>query len=344
MNSQARSHLPIIDVGPLFGPPSSAREAVDRAILTAAGREGFMLLAGLPADIPMGAAIRAELLCFFALPAVIKTELSRNVSDPSRPPSTYGWFARRPHDPTYHEGMDIGPDIAHGPGVVDEADALRRATPLPPETALPHWRDVARRYYLGMERVGDTIMRSLARGLGLGEATMAEAFVEGQSTLRLLRYPEREASAIAEMAEEELYVLHAGERRKLGGEAHTDYGFVTLLAQDQVGGLQARLRDGGFVDVPPLEGRLAVNFGRLLERWTSGRIRATEHRVLSQGRERFSIPFFYAPRLDARIAPLPLEGAESFEPFVYGDHAWSAQPRLMRVFGKRRAGQAREGV
>jgi isopenicillin N synthase-like dioxygenase len=60
---------------------------------------------------------------------------------------------------------------------------------------------------------------------------------------------------------------------------------------------------------------VAINFGKVLERWTAGRIRATLHRVLGSGRERYSIPFFYEPKPDAVIAPLPLAGAEAFAPF-----------------------------
>jgi isopenicillin N synthase-like dioxygenase len=108
-----------------------------------------------------------------------------------------------------------------------------------------------------------------------------------------------------------------------------DSGFVTLLAQDGVEGLQARARDGSWVDVPPVDGTLAVNFGKLLDSWTSGRIKATEHRVLGPGRTRHSIPFFYEPRVDAVIAPLPLADAARFAPFSYGDHLWSAMTQFV---------------
>ena len=87
-------------------------------------------------------------------------------------------------------------------------------------------------------------------------------------------------------------------------------------------GLQAKHHDGSWIDIPPVEGTLAVNFGKVLERWTGGRVRATIHRVLGSGQERFSIPFFYEPRSDAVIAPLPLKDIQSFEPFYYGDHLW----------------------
>ena len=94
--------------------------------------------------------------------------------------------------------------------------------------------------------------------------------------------------------------------------------------EDGVEGLQALAVSGEWVDVPPREGTVAVNFGGLLERWTGGRIKATQHRVLSPGRLRYSIPFFYEPRVDAVIEPLPLPGVETFAPFVYGDHLWQA--------------------
>jgi isopenicillin N synthase-like dioxygenase len=102
---------------------------------------------------------------------------------------------------------------------------------------------------------------------------------------------------------------------------------VTLLAQDGVPGLQARGRDGAWIDIPPIEGTLAINFGGLVERWTGGRIRATEHRVISPNRERFSIPFFYEPRVDAVIAPL--DDTADFTPFSYGDHLWAAMCRFV---------------
>jgi isopenicillin N synthase-like dioxygenase len=85
--------------------------------------------------------------------------------------------------------------------------------------------------------------------------------------------------------------------------------------------------------VPPLENTLAVNFGLTLERWTGGRIKATQHRVIGSGRERYSIPFFYEPRADYVIAPLPLPGIEHFEPFLYGDHLWATTTRFVEFHG-----------
>jgi isopenicillin N synthase-like dioxygenase len=125
--------------------------------------------------------------------------------------------------------------------------------------------------------------------------------------------------------------VHQGERCPISGAAHVDSGFVTLLAQAGVSGLQARSATGDWIDVPPREGTLTVNFGKLMQRWTDGRIKATEHRVLGSAEERFSIPFFYEPRVDAEIAPLP--GGENFAPFLFGDYLWETTTKFIEFQG-----------
>jgi isopenicillin N synthase-like dioxygenase len=154
--------------------------------------------------------------------------------------------------------------------------------------------------------------------------------------LRLIRYPVRPPESMIGVPKDRLWVEQDGRPHYMLGRAHVDSGLVTLLAQDGVAGLQARGADGAWVDVPPEEGTLAVNFGKLLESWTGGRIKATEHRVIGQaspaGRERCSVPFFYEPRVDAEIAPLPLPGVD-FAPFLYGDYLWSTMTRFVEFHG-----------
>ncbi len=324
-----------IDITPLFGPPSRARDAVDRGVMAAAAASGFMTITGLPEDISVDAATRSQLLRLFGAPRKIINTLSRNQHDPSRPLVYRGWFGLTEGRPFYYEGMEIGPDIAHGQFALDSADPLRGATPMPSESDLPGWKASVCDYYLSMECVANTLICSIARGLGVPEESFSRLFLGGISALRLLRYPVRPSSARAAVAEEELYVWHDGVQREVISEAHVDFGFMTLLAQNDADGLQAKMPDGEWIDIPPVDRHLVVNFGKLLERWTSGRIRATEHRVLSPGRERFSLPFFYEPRVDAEIKPLPLTDAEQFAPFLYGDHVWTSLPRLRRFFGER---------
>ena len=325
--------IPSIDISALFSGGGAQRDRVDAQIGSAAADAGFMTIVGLSDDVPLDPQARSDLLRIFSLP---EREIRRlwcwNFD--SRNPNIYrGWFPAQTDEPTYKEGIDLGPDILRGTSCVEASDPLREATPLPAEPLLPGWKDAAAGYYQAMEGVAAALMRAMARGLMLPETAFDEAFENGISTLRLIRYPARDIADVSPRSAEKLCVTHQGEERLLVGRPHCDSGFMTLLAQDGVGGLQARHRDGSWIDVPPDEGCLAVNFGQVLERWTGGRIRATEHRVVSTGCPRFSIPFFYEPRVDAVISPLPLAGVPPFDPFYFGDHLWETTTRFVEQRG-----------
>lgn len=330
--------IPRIDVSPLFGPASPARDAVDRAVMEAAAGSGFMTITGFAGAELLDAKGRAALLRIFTLPEEAKAKLLRWNFDPSHSNVYRGWFPLQHTTASHKEGIDIGPDIARPVARVGD-DPLLEPTPLPDETLLPGWRAVAAAYFRAMEETGAALMRSVARGLGLAETHFDAAFEDGISTLRLTRYPLRTAPPDSAHV-----VTHGGRERALIGGAHVDSGFVTLLAQDGVEGLQAQNHDGAWIDVPPADGTLAVNFGRLLERWSGGKVRATLHRVVAPERERCSIPFFYEPKVDAEIAPLPVEGAERFEPFLYGDYLWDAATRFVEQQGIRHLRQPRRAL
>jgi isopenicillin N synthase-like dioxygenase len=323
--------IPHVDIAPLFGPPSPTRDAADDAIYRAAAHPGFLTASGHGRLAPHDDATRARLLAIFALPEGETRPLWRRKFDPAHANVYRGWFPLQQGERTHKEGIDIGPDIARPISGEADGDPLREPTPLPPDAALPGWRAAAAGYYLAMEGIGLALMRAIARGLGIDETHFDAAFADGISTLRLIRYPARSRETLSGIAGISAEGDPGG--RHLIGAPHVDSGFVTILAQDGVGGLQARARDGAWIDVPPEAGNLAVNFGRLLERWTGGRIRATEHRVVGDFVERRSIPFFYEPAADARIAPLPLPGFPDFEPFAYGDHLWSSMTRFVEFRG-----------
>jgi len=322
LSAAAEPVAPTIDIGALFGAAGSARDRVDAAVVAAAADVGFMTIKGLPADAPVGRAARAQLLRIFALPPAVLRTLWRAKFEPRNQNVYRGWFPLQPGNVTSKQGMDLGGDIAHGAAVTDERDPLRERTPRPPESQLPGWCAAAAAYYLAMEKICRALMQSIARSLQLPQDFFDASFHQGLSTLRLLHYPTRSAEELAGCAPD-VWVVHQGERRYLTGAEHTDSGFVTLLAQDDAPGLQARARNGQWIDVPPQEGALVVNFGQVLERWSAGRIRATEHRVIGAAHERFSIPFFYEARADAEIRPLPGDDPASFAPFLYGDYLWA---------------------
>jgi isopenicillin N synthase-like dioxygenase len=314
--------IPTIDISSLFVGPGANRDAVDGAILRAASDAGFMAVTGLPGTA-LSATMRKRLLSIFALSDARKRAMSRLSFVPGNANVYRGWFPLQQGYPTYKEGTDLGPDLVR-PVAHDPADPLTEPTPLPPEHDLPGWRQAAIDYYRAMESTGAALLHAIARGLGFAETVFDPAFENGISTLRLTRYPVRDPESLVPK-------LRVGAGYMLGAP-HVDSGFVTLLAQDGVSGLQAQDRAGDWIDVPPTEGALVVNFGKLLDRWTGGRVRATRHRVIGSGQERFSVPFFYEPAIDAVIALLP-GGHADFPPVTYGDHLWEATTQFVEQKG-----------
>jgi isopenicillin N synthase-like dioxygenase len=326
--------IPLLEAGPLFAADPRARAVADAGLFAAARDTGFVCIRGLPGHTLLSSASRARLLAIFALDDAVKRRLSRRKFAPGNPNIYRGWFPAQPGNLTAKEGIDMGGDVAHGPQLIVMGDPLRESSPVPSDAELPGWREAVADYYRAMERIAATLMHSLARSLALRADYFDAAFDQGLSTLRLIRYPPRSAAELATITDPALWVETAGmSRRHLAGAAHTDSGFVTLLAQDGIAGLQARARDGRWLDVPPVEATLVVNFGQVLEQWSAGRIRATEHRVLGSGVERFSIPFFYEARADAVIAPLPIDPPERFASFEYGDFLWKRMTSFVEFRG-----------
>lgn len=131
-------------------------------------------------------------------------------------------------------------------------------------------------------------------------------------TLRLLHYPAWEAGKVAS--------------GQLGAGAHTDYGLITLLFQDSVGGLEVQTKSGNWIGVEYVPKAIVINCGDLLELWTNGRYRSTPHRVQPKlgGQERFSMALFVDPDtatpvkvLDSCITP---EKPALFPPLTAGEH------------------------
>ena len=322
--------IPVIDIAcPVRAGLQRSRRA-DAAIAAAAAGIGFMTVTAFPGSELLSRERRADLLKVFAIPQAEKTKLLRWNFDPTHENVYRGWFPLQSGGASYKEGIDIGPDLcaARRPCATAIRCARRRRCR---RTALvPGWREAAAEYYEAMEQVGAALMCSL----GSRPRPRPDDLRRGVSQRHLDAQADPLSLARGERPDVPL-IDHNGVLRPLIGGAHVDSGLVTLLAQDGVEGLQAQNLRGEWVDVPPSDGTLAVNFGKLLEQWTGGQVRATLHRVVSPARERFSIPFFYEPAVDAEIAPLPLDGVERFEPFLYGDFLWDAATNFVEQRGIR---------
>ncbi|KAJ5333219.1 Oxoglutarate/iron-dependent dioxygenase [Penicillium brevicompactum] len=216
--------------------------------------------------------------------------------------------------PDFKESYDIGSDEN-----VDQPDQWL------PEEDLPGFRDFMHRFYWQCFRVGGEILRTLAVGLDLDENHLLTRHSGHNNQLRLLHYPPIPAVAIET-------------DRAARCPAHTDWSSITMLFQDDCGGLEVEdvTQPGTLVPAPPLRNAIVMNVGDLLQRWSNDILMSTSHRVTlpplpdrfegseRMTRRRFSIPYFMSPDPDTLIeciASCVAEGEMAkYEPITQGNY------------------------
>lgn len=174
----------------------------------------------------------------------------------------------------------------------------------------PWFVDVVRRYDAATRGLGMALLPAFSIAVGEAPEFFTSLFSPPATALRLIHYPPADRPRT-----EDLFGIHP----------HTDYGFLTILAQDDVGGLQIRTADGAWIDAPYRPDCFILNIGDILARWTNGRFNSTPHRVVNHaaGLDRYSIGMFFDPNLDTIVEPLPrVAGAEPGEHAAirYGDY------------------------
>lgn len=327
--------LQIIDIGPLFVENGSAggtgRGAVDREIREAVQECGGFLVANFPEDDRLDERA-AVILSFFGLADEVKQGLALRSMRPGNSHVYRGYRATLEADGWAHnEFFDIGPETPVPGPPIPGMEIPAEANNWPSVEPVPGWRGTMRAFYDLMDRVGRAVMFSVGRAFGFGEDILRPRFADGNSTLRLLNYPQKpEGLAIAnerpdgnETDPEDGLSLAAGR--------HTDAAGVSLLWQDSPG-LQAQAPDGRWRDVPMIENGLSVHLGDVLEVMTGGRVPATPHRVIDHRMARRSIGYFLEPALSAQLcrldAPLARTAAEAA-----GTYGWHLLKQLHSYAG-----------
>lgn len=196
----------------------------------------------------------------------------------------------------------------------------------PPEGTLPGFREFFSTFFEACYGPEELLLKTIAIGMGLDESFFVKHHTQKYYQIRLLHYPP---------VEEEL--LRRGEAERIS--AHSDYGTMTILFQDEVGGLEVEdiHEKGKFNPAPYIPGTAVVNIGDLLMRWSNDELKSTLHRVrappfvdgkdVSQGkmtRPRYSIPYFIGPDKDTLIDCLPgcfgPDRPKKYEPITSTDY------------------------
>ena len=279
--------IPLVDLSALID--RSDEGSVAERLGWAAEHVGFLYVSnhGVPQDLIDRMFKMSQR--FFAQPLETKTALHIRNSSVHR-----GYF------PTFEENTDpdLTADLKEGFDMgrhlePDDPD-VRRGLPLHgpnqwPDT-LEGFRETADAYFTTMRGLGQEILRGFAIALDLPPDFFEAKVDRPLAQLRLLHYPPQGGFV---------------ESKTMGCGAHTDYGCLTILAQDPNGGLQVRNAAGDWISAPPVPGTFVINLGDQMARWTNGRFAATPHRVINiSGKERYSMPFFFDPNFETWIDPL----------------------------------------
>jgi isopenicillin N synthase-like dioxygenase len=287
----SQASLPIIDIGGLTSPSLGDRQAVAAQLRAACLDKGFFYIRNHAIPDALVDAVFAEAARFFAQPLAEKSAVDKAKSGANRgyePLQGQALEAGAP--PDLKEGFYVGPEHAPTDPRVLAGKFNHGPNQWPP--ALPTFRPAMEAYFGAMAALGERLTRGLALSLDLPEEHFAPFSTDAMATLRLLHYPPQPANAAP---------------NQKGAGAHTDFGGLTMLRQDDVGGLQVwDQSSSGWIHADPVPGTFVVNLGDMIARWTNDRYRSTLHRVINaSGRERYSIPFFYVGNYDHVVECIP---------------------------------------
>jgi len=297
-----RDAIPVIDITPLRDGTGVADIA--RQLHAASQGLGFIYVTGHGIPERLIDAARARAHEFFQADAQAKASVQ--VSDKHR-----GWIGRGGAKMQDDAKADLKESFVWGwqdlSGSTPEDHALRGPNRWP--VFLPELEADAMAYFRAAHGVAHDLMRGFALGLGLDAGFFLKTSDRPLSRASFVYYPAQPEELGPD---------------QFGVGPHTDFGVLTVLCQDDVGGLQVQNVNGEWLHAPPIAGSLIVNVADLLARWTAGAYKSTPHRVVNtSGRERLSLVLAYDPNPETQIDPRDVfgcacEGAEA--PITCGDY------------------------
>lgn len=273
------SNIPIIDISILKTDAAS----IAAQISAACRKHGFFYISNHGISIDLQKELKKLSHDFFQLPETEKMKIAMHHAGKA----WRGYFPVNGEltsgNPDLKEGIYFGTELHADDEKVKAGIPLHGANLFP--VYPPELKSVVLEYMEEVTRVGHLVMKGISLSLGLDENYFYNKYNQDPLILfRIFHYPPQEKS-----------------EQQWGVGEHTDYGLLTILKQDEIGGLQVK-SGGEWIDAPPIENSFICNIGDMLDRMTGGVYKSTPHRVLNiSGKNRYSFPLFFDPGFDTKI-------------------------------------------
>ncbi|KAJ5297040.1 oligo-1-6-glucosidase [Penicillium atrosanguineum] len=285
---------PVIDFGPYYGSDTEAKKNLVQEVRHACEQFGFFQLVNhaIPSDLQGQVLEQSKDL--FELPLETKQKYDKEVEGYQR-----GYECLRSQNfekrtmGDLKEGYYLGKNLPSDDPFVVERRFGQAPNKYPTELHdPPKFQSVMEEYHSVMSTFATNLMQVMALTLNLNEDFFDEFCDHPVAVLRLLHYPPQDPTTV---------------ETERGIGAHTDFGAITILLQDNTGGLQVwNNTSSEWVDVTPISGAYVVNLGNLMMQWTNDRYLSNLHRVINKsGDERFSVPFFFSGNPNFTVECLP---------------------------------------
>ncbi len=280
--------VPVIDVAPLFEGFDAGARAVAAEIRRASVEVGFFYVRGHNVAPALMQDMLATAKTFFARPEAEKRRIQVNPAHRGYVPFAQTTLGRA-YKPDLKESLNFAFPFQPGDPYLAEPKPLIGLNQWPDDE--PDLRRTAEAYYAAVFELGQKVLEGFALALDLERSFFRSLYRHPLVRARLVHYPPQAEATV---------------EGQFGAAPHTDWGCITVLWQDDVGGLQVRNRAGQWIDAPPLADTFVINIGDMLERWSNDLFVSTPHRVVNaSGRERYSIPVFYDPDFETVVECLP---------------------------------------
>ena len=305
-----QSLIPVIDLSDRYS--SAGRKKLSQQIVATAKNTGFFYVShhGVSPEL-CAAAFRAS-RSFFALDEAIKAKIAVNQNQ-------RGWMAQgltNLEGAATHDAKEI---FFWGYEVDDDDPDLTAGVPLVapnqwPRDDAPYLREDVLSYYHAVLELGRELLSLIAQGLGVSPDFFAKAYEKPLGRGQLVYYPAMEGADY--------------QNQRFGAAAHTDFGVLTILMQDNLGGLQVKRADGQWIEAPPIPNSFVCNIGDLLQMWTHNQLKSTLHRVINtSNKSRFSIPVFCDPASTTIINPQDFDPSAPSAPAITAGEYITAKNR-----------------